>query len=108
LEFLVDPSVVEGPVTQSVHNAAYQANDLDAYDSDCDEISIAKAVLMASLSSYGSDVLSEVPYSDNTYNDMIRSMLYDGSVIAKETNVISIANSEKALMLEEENQSKML
>ncbi|GKD84329.1 hypothetical protein Tco_1355483, partial [Tanacetum coccineum] len=61
LEFLADPSIAEGPVSQSVitHNAAYQADDLDAYDSDCDEISIAKAVLMANLSSYGSDVLFE-------------------------------------------------
>ncbi|GJZ26981.1 integrase, catalytic region, zinc finger, CCHC-type containing protein, partial [Tanacetum coccineum] len=50
-----------GPVTQSVitHNATYQADDLDAYDSNCNEISIAKAVLIANLSSYGSDVLSE-------------------------------------------------
>ncbi|GJV76165.1 retrovirus-related pol polyprotein from transposon TNT 1-94 [Tanacetum coccineum] len=38
---------------------AYQADDLDAYDSDCDEISTAKAILMANLSSYGSNVLSE-------------------------------------------------
>ncbi|GJY03451.1 hypothetical protein Tco_0369391, partial [Tanacetum coccineum] len=62
LEFLDDPSIAEGPVTQSVitHNAAYQVDDLGAYDSDCDEISTAKAVLMANLSSYGSDVLSEV------------------------------------------------
>ncbi|GKC23589.1 hypothetical protein Tco_1025739, partial [Tanacetum coccineum] len=72
LEFLADPGIVEGPVTQSVitHNVAYQADDLDAYDSDCDKISTAKAVLMANLSSYGSDVLSEVPISDNTNNDM--------------------------------------
>nr|GEW66226.1 hypothetical protein [Tanacetum cinerariifolium] len=34
-------------------------DDLDAYDSDCDEISTAKAVLMAKLSSYRSDVLFE-------------------------------------------------
>ncbi|GKC55821.1 hypothetical protein Tco_1083419, partial [Tanacetum coccineum] len=34
-------------------------------------------------------------------------MLYDGSVIAKETNVISIADSEETLMLEEESRSKM-
>nr|GEW25803.1 integrase, catalytic region, zinc finger, CCHC-type, peptidase aspartic, catalytic [Tanacetum cinerariifolium] len=33
-------------------------------------------------------------------------MLYDGSVIAKETNVISIADSEETLMLEEENFGK--
>nr|GEX99458.1 hypothetical protein [Tanacetum cinerariifolium] len=37
----------------------------------------------------------------------IRLMLYDGSVIAKETNVISIANSEETLLLEEESRSKM-
>ncbi|GJY20723.1 hypothetical protein Tco_0393289, partial [Tanacetum coccineum] len=67
-----DPGVAEGPVTQTVitHNAAYQADDLDAYDSDYDEISTAKAILMANLSSYGSDVLSNVLHSDNTYNDM--------------------------------------
>nr|GEV55111.1 hypothetical protein [Tanacetum cinerariifolium] len=35
-------------------------------------------------------------------------MLYDGSVIAKETNVISIADSKETLMLEEESRSKML
>nr|GEV62098.1 hypothetical protein [Tanacetum cinerariifolium] len=186
-------------------------------------ISTAKAVLMANLSSYGSDVLSEVPYFENTNNDMItqsvqemtyskhsqfvkhpekeihndsniipysqypiesqtaaiqetnssaqqdamilsvfektkvkeldnivckmgqsaqhvhmltkpqvfydnnlkqalgfqnpfylkkpqhiRPMLYDGNVIAKETNVISIADSKETLMLEEECRSKMI
>ncbi|GKA14138.1 hypothetical protein Tco_0693784 [Tanacetum coccineum] len=35
-------------------------------------------------------------------------MLYDGSVIAKETNVISIADSKETLKLEEESRSKML
>nr|GEZ87343.1 hypothetical protein [Tanacetum cinerariifolium] len=61
LEFLADPGVAEGPVTQTVitHNAAYQADDLDAYGSDCDDFFTTKAVLMASLSSYRSDVLSE-------------------------------------------------
>ncbi|GJX45748.1 retrovirus-related pol polyprotein from transposon TNT 1-94 [Tanacetum coccineum] len=37
----------------------------------------------------------------------IRPMLYDGNVIAKETNVISIADSKETLMLEEESQSKI-
>ncbi|GKD70494.1 hypothetical protein Tco_1324584 [Tanacetum coccineum] len=41
------------------------------YDSDCDDISSAKAVLMANLSSCDSDVLSKVPYSDTYLNDMI-------------------------------------
>ncbi|GJR42229.1 hypothetical protein Tco_1310332 [Tanacetum coccineum] len=61
LAFLVNHGVAEGPVTQTVitHNTTYQADDLDAYDSDCDDIYTAKAVLMANLSSYGPDVLSE-------------------------------------------------
>ncbi|GJW40152.1 hypothetical protein Tco_0065997 [Tanacetum coccineum] len=79
LEFLADPGIAEGPFIQLVitHNAAYQADDLDAYDSDCDKISTAKVVLMANLSSYGSDVLSEVPYSDNTHNDMLNQSVQE-------------------------------
>ncbi|GJU95089.1 hypothetical protein Tco_1319845 [Tanacetum coccineum] len=50
---------------------AFQTDDLDAYDSDCDDISSAKAVLMANLSSCNSAVLSEVPYSDTFQNDMM-------------------------------------
>nr|GFC96650.1 hypothetical protein [Tanacetum cinerariifolium] len=42
------------------NNAAYQADDLDAYDSNCDEINSAKIALMANLSHYGSDNLAEV------------------------------------------------
>nr|GEX31441.1 hypothetical protein [Tanacetum cinerariifolium] len=38
---------------------AGQTDDLDAYDSDCNDISSAKAVLMTNLSSYCSDVFSE-------------------------------------------------
>ncbi|GKF78364.1 hypothetical protein Tco_0233932, partial [Tanacetum coccineum] len=51
-----------GPVTQTIitHNAAYQADDLDAYDFDCDHFSTTKVVFVANLSSYGLDVLSEV------------------------------------------------
>ncbi|GJX95297.1 hypothetical protein Tco_0351095, partial [Tanacetum coccineum] len=61
LAFLADLGVAKGLVTQTVitHNAAYQTDDLDAYDSKYDDISTGKAVLMANLSSYGSDVLSE-------------------------------------------------
>nr|GFA79715.1 hypothetical protein [Tanacetum cinerariifolium] len=44
--------------------------DLDTYDSNCDDISNAKVVLMANISNYGSDVISEVPYSETYLNDM--------------------------------------
>ncbi|GKA75120.1 hypothetical protein Tco_0781498 [Tanacetum coccineum] len=73
LAFLADPGVPDGQAIQTIipNNAAFQNEDLDTYDSDCDDISNAKAVLMANISNYGSDVISEVPYSD-TYliNDM--------------------------------------
>nr|GEZ73976.1 hypothetical protein [Tanacetum cinerariifolium] len=44
LEFSTDPGVAKGPVTQTIitHNAAYQGDDLDAYDSDRGDFSIAK------------------------------------------------------------------
>nr|GEY91542.1 hypothetical protein [Tanacetum cinerariifolium] len=61
LEFLVDPGIAEAQTTQYVitNNAAYQADDLDAYDSDCDKINSAKIALMANLSHYGFDNLAE-------------------------------------------------
>ncbi|GJZ78272.1 hypothetical protein Tco_0642944 [Tanacetum coccineum] len=52
-------------------NSAFQTDDLDAYDLDCDDLSSTKAVLMANLSSCGPEVLSKVPYSDSYLNDMI-------------------------------------
>nr|GEU61249.1 hypothetical protein [Tanacetum cinerariifolium] len=74
LEFLADPGIAEGPVTQTVitHNAAYQPDDLDAYDSNCDDFSIAKADLMANLSSYGSDILSELTNFAHKFIDTVK------------------------------------
>ncbi|GJX31212.1 hypothetical protein Tco_0241067 [Tanacetum coccineum] len=61
--------------TVITHNAAYQADDLDAYDSDCDELNTAKVALMANLSHYGSDALSEVHNHDNVNNDMTNQVV---------------------------------
>ncbi|GJU43764.1 hypothetical protein Tco_1201030 [Tanacetum coccineum] len=81
--FLADPVVADGQATQTTitHNVAFQTDDLDAYDSDCDDISSAKAVLMANLSSYDSDVLSEVPnfdthQTDDMTNQSVQEMQY--------------------------------
>nr|GEW53020.1 hypothetical protein [Tanacetum cinerariifolium] len=61
LAFLADLGIAEGQVTQTIitHSAAYQADDLDAYNSNCDELNTAKVALMANLSHYGSNVLAE-------------------------------------------------
>ncbi|GJW81085.1 reverse transcriptase domain-containing protein [Tanacetum coccineum] len=68
-----NPRVAEGQATQTVitNNAAYQAGDLDDYDSDCDQLNTIKVALMANLSRYGSAVLAEVNTSDNTDNNML-------------------------------------
>ncbi|GKB33645.1 hypothetical protein Tco_0873046, partial [Tanacetum coccineum] len=65
--------ILEDQATRTVitHNADYQADDLDSYDSDCDELNTAKVALMANLSHYGSYALVEVHNHDNVNNNMI-------------------------------------
>nr|GFB41566.1 hypothetical protein [Tanacetum cinerariifolium] len=61
IDFLADLGTTESSTNQTIvtTNAAYQADDLDAYDSDCDELNSAKVALMENLSYYGSDNLAE-------------------------------------------------
>nr|GFB86046.1 hypothetical protein [Tanacetum cinerariifolium] len=114
------------------NNAAYQADDLDAYDSDCDEINSAKIALMANLSHYGSDNLVEsaqtvhmltkpqVFYNHATRQALgfqnprylkkaqqLKPNLYDGSVIGK-SDVVMVPDSENTLMHAEESRSKII
>nr|GEY58528.1 hypothetical protein [Tanacetum cinerariifolium] len=95
LEFLEDPWIAETSSTQYVitNNAAYQADDLDAYDSDCDELNSAKIALMANLSHYGSDNLAEVHNQDNMTNNLIDQ---DGQVTStyKQSNILIQSETE--------------
>nr|GFC57969.1 hypothetical protein [Tanacetum cinerariifolium] len=52
-------------------NAAYQVDDLDAYDSDCDELNSAKVSLMENLS-HGTDNLAEL----NNLNNMSTYLIH--------------------------------
>nr|GEX01183.1 putative reverse transcriptase domain, ribonuclease H-like domain, aspartic peptidase domain protein [Tanacetum cinerariifolium] len=53
----------------------FKTEDLDTYDSDCDDVSNAQAVLMDNISNCGSDVISEVPHSETYLNMKIQSVL---------------------------------
>ncbi|GJT37519.1 hypothetical protein Tco_0937384 [Tanacetum coccineum] len=65
LAFLTDPGIPASQAPTVIpHNAAFQTEDLDTYDSDCDGLSNAQAVLMANISNYGSNVISKVPNSE--------------------------------------------
>nr|GEU63894.1 hypothetical protein [Tanacetum cinerariifolium] len=52
LAFLSNPGVPAGQAIQTIilNNAAFQTEDHDTYDFDCDDISNAQAVLMANIS----------------------------------------------------------
>nr|GEU38249.1 zinc knuckle CX2CX4HX4C [Tanacetum cinerariifolium] len=101
LEFLADLGTTESSSNQNVvtTNAADQADDLDAYDSNCEEINTAKIALMANLSHYGSDNLAEA--------QQLKPKLYDGRIIEKSDAVV-IPDIEETLMLAEESRSKMI
>ncbi|GJS67232.1 integrase, catalytic region, zinc finger, CCHC-type containing protein [Tanacetum coccineum] len=87
--------------TVITHNAAYQTDYLDAYDSDCVELNTAKVALMANLSHYGLDALAVQKAQQ------LEPKLYVGDIIEK-TNAIMIPDSEETLMLAEKSRLKML
>ncbi|GJR85585.1 hypothetical protein Tco_0209596 [Tanacetum coccineum] len=95
LAFLADPDIPEGQSTQTVitHNAAYQADDLDAYDSDCDELNSAKVALMANLSHYGSDALAEVHNHDNMNNNVAHQAVQE-MPSSQQSNVVNHSETE--------------
>ncbi|GKD47969.1 hypothetical protein Tco_1276945 [Tanacetum coccineum] len=73
LAFLADPRISEALVAQPTipQTSAFQTEDLDAYDSDCDDLSSAKA-----------DV-QEMQYSEQTHIDD-----FQGNEIHSDSNII--------------------
>nr|GEY19356.1 hypothetical protein [Tanacetum cinerariifolium] len=82
------------------NNAAFQTEDLDTYDSDCNDISNAKAILIANISNYGSDVILEKA-------QRIKPTLYDGIVMSDKHIVMYVIDDEETLILKEESRSRM-
>ncbi|GKF31020.1 hypothetical protein Tco_0100818, partial [Tanacetum coccineum] len=95
LAFLADPGIAEGQATQTIitHNAAYQADDLDAYDSDCDELNTAKVALITNLPHYGSDALVDVHNPDNVDNNIINQAVQAMSS-SEQSNVMNQSKTE--------------
>nr|GEX89603.1 hypothetical protein [Tanacetum cinerariifolium] len=129
LAFLADLGVPDGQAVQTIipNTDAFQTEDLNIYDSDCDDTSNAKSVLIANISNYGSDVISECTLSkpQGFYDNMpkqalgyqnlfyhkkaqrIKPTLYDGIVISAKHVAMPMIDDEETLILEEESQSKM-
>nr|GEX46572.1 hypothetical protein [Tanacetum cinerariifolium] len=67
------------------HNAAFQTEDLDTYNSDCDDLSNAQAKAQ-----------------------WMKPTLYDEIVISEKHVAMPVIDNEETLILEEENRSKIL
>nr|GFA08123.1 hypothetical protein [Tanacetum cinerariifolium] len=87
--------ITEAQPTQTVitHNAAYQADDLDVYDFDYDEINTAKVSLLANLSHYGFDNLAEVNNHDNVNHNVINQAM-QAMLCSEQSNIASHSETE--------------
>nr|GEX83350.1 copia protein [Tanacetum cinerariifolium] len=74
-----DPGISEVLVAQQTipYNSSFQTDDLDVYDSDYDNLSLAKVILMANLSSCDPKVLFEAPYSNSYPNESQDAVIQD-------------------------------
>nr|GEV24624.1 hypothetical protein [Tanacetum cinerariifolium] len=79
-------------------NLAFQIEDLDAYDSDCDDISSAKAVLMENHSSCDSDVLFEtLILEEESRSKMLDTFnTFDKTLLDEITEVQTVFNQMEA------------
>ncbi|GJX31810.1 retrovirus-related pol polyprotein from transposon TNT 1-94 [Tanacetum coccineum] len=100
IAFLADPRLPDIQTSQTVitHNAAYQADDLDAYDSDCDELT-RQIALMTIVQEWLSDALTEVLNPDNLTYDLFNqseqimtSSEQSNDVSQSETEITSDSN----------------
>ncbi|GJU94135.1 hypothetical protein Tco_1318891, partial [Tanacetum coccineum] len=95
LAFLADLGIPNGQAAQTTipNTIAFQTEDLGAYDSNCEDVSNAKAVLMVNLSNYGSDVISEVPHHEPYHTDMDNQSVHTMQGF-KQTSVVDFTNNE--------------
>ncbi|GJY63363.1 retrovirus-related pol polyprotein from transposon TNT 1-94 [Tanacetum coccineum] len=97
-------------------NAAFQTDDLDAFDSDCDEAPSTRVAFMANLSSYDSDVISEVPilniFQDNFVLDhCVQEMSYSKQPAFDHTSDIEITSDSNIISYDQylkENESDIV
>nr|GEW33823.1 retrovirus-related Pol polyprotein from transposon TNT 1-94 [Tanacetum cinerariifolium] len=95
LTFLADPGIAEAQTTQNVitHNAAYQADNLDAYDFDCNEINTAKIALMANLSHYGFNDIAKVHNQNNVTHNVINQAV-QVMPFSEQSNIVNQSETE--------------
>nr|GEX35287.1 hypothetical protein [Tanacetum cinerariifolium] len=89
--------------TELSHQEPFQTEDINAYDSDCDDISLAKAVLMENLSSSDSDVLFEtIPHNLAFQTEDINAYdsNFDDISLAKAVLMENLSSSDSDVLFE--------
>ncbi|GJV35335.1 hypothetical protein Tco_1407812 [Tanacetum coccineum] len=74
-------------------NALFQADEVEVYDSDCDDVPNAQPSFMANISSYGLDALVEVHNPDNVDNNMINHGV-QVKLSSKQSSVVNHSETE--------------
>nr|GEW29072.1 retrovirus-related Pol polyprotein from transposon TNT 1-94 [Tanacetum cinerariifolium] len=95
LEILADPGIAETLSTQYVvtNNAAYQAYDLDAYDSDCDELNSTKIALMSETEiTSDSNIISYFQYMNESQDTTVQN---SSSLALQDDLILSVIEQMK-------------
>nr|GEW33565.1 retrovirus-related Pol polyprotein from transposon TNT 1-94 [Tanacetum cinerariifolium] len=98
MAFVVDNEdmVTSGQPSQEIPTpVAFQTDDLDAFNSDCDKSLSVSVVLMAKLSSYDSEVLSKAPTHENYLDNHVIDQKTK-NVVVQDTS--SFAQQEAMIM----------
>nr|GEV55246.1 alpha/beta hydrolases superfamily protein [Tanacetum cinerariifolium] len=74
-------------------NALFQADGVEVYDSDCDDVPNAQPSFMANISSYGLDAFAEVHNLDNVDNNMINQGV-QVKPCSKQSSVVNHSETE--------------
>ncbi|GJY22128.1 hypothetical protein Tco_0394694 [Tanacetum coccineum] len=113
--FLADngDTVTTGQASQElVTTAAFQTDDLDAFDSNCDEAPSASVVLMAKLSAYDLEILSEVKAIEESkdltllsLDELIGNLKVYEMIIKKDSKRVKAKGERKSIALNAKKES---
>nr|GEV19200.1 integrase, catalytic region, zinc finger, CCHC-type, peptidase aspartic, catalytic [Tanacetum cinerariifolium] len=127
---LHDPGILASQAQTIIsHNAAFQTEDLDTYDSDYDDLSTAQAIkkldnivykvgqsaqtvhMLTKPQSFYNNVHKQALGHQNPFYlkkaQRIKPTLYDGIIISEKHVAMHVIDDEETLILEEESRSKM-
>nr|GEZ67907.1 hypothetical protein [Tanacetum cinerariifolium] len=101
LAFLVDPGLSEAPVAQQIipQNLSFQTNDMDAYESNCDDLSSAKSVLICDLEVLFEDTNPSAP-KDLLVLSLVEQMIDHIAHVDKENQTNKMVNESLITKLE--------